>query len=424
MASITTRANGRRFVQFMLGDARKTIQLGTCSMKAATTVRNHVEAILAARQLRVSLDPETAAWVMNLPDDMRQRIAVTGLVEGRTHGQLGPFVAWYIESRGDLTPGSRRHLQAGADHLVTFFGADRDLRAITPSDADAWLVWLQQAKPAKGGDQYAKSTIGRTVKRAKEIFVRAVRRRLIADNPFEHLRASEDVIKSRRAFVSRETIQAVIDAAPSVKWKLVFALARFAGLRCPGDMGSLTWDGIDWAGGTLVVMDETKTGFRRVPIFPELRKVLDEAWEQAKEGEPQLLPGLTQEHNLHTDAVRVIARAGLDQWPKLFNNLRASCETEWLRKYPIHRVAAWLGHSPAIALRHYATMELEDFEEFRTDRPQLSRPEMDAIVATMSDAELADMLRSTGAATRSTRRSDEAQKAQHPPASATGQNGS
>jgi hypothetical protein len=40
-------------------------------------------------------------------------------------------------------------------------------------------------------------------------------------------------------------------------------------------------------------------------------------------------------------------------WPKPFVNMRASCERDLLKRYPIDAVAAWMGHSPEIALRHY-----------------------------------------------------------------------
>ena len=34
-------------------------------------------------------------------------------------------------------------------------------------------------------------------------------------------------------------------------------------------------------------------------------------------------------------------------------SLRASCETDWVERYPAHAVAKWLGHSPRIAQAHY-----------------------------------------------------------------------
>ena len=46
-------------------------------------------------------------------------------------------------------------------------------------------------------------------------------------------------------------------------------------------------------------------------------------------------------------------RAGVSSWPKLFQNLRASRATELAAEYPGHEAAEWLGHSTAIAQKHY-----------------------------------------------------------------------
>ena len=46
-------------------------------------------------------------------------------------------------------------------------------------------------------------------------------------------------------------------------------------------------------------------------------------------------------------------RASVKPWPRLFHNMRASCATDWVERFPAHVVAGWLGHSPLIAARHY-----------------------------------------------------------------------
>lgn len=38
---------------------------------------------------------------------------------------------------------------------------------------------------------------------------------------------------------------------------------------------------------------------------------------------------------------------------RLFHNMRASCATDWVERFPAHVVAGWLGHSPMIAAQHY-----------------------------------------------------------------------
>lgn len=57
--------------------------------------------------------------------------------------------------------------------------------------------------------------------------------------------------------------------------------------------------------------------------------------------------------NLRTTFQKLIRRAGLKEWPRLVQNLRASCETDLMAEHPIHVVTAWIGNTPKIALEHY-----------------------------------------------------------------------
>ena len=40
-------------------------------------------------------------------------------------------------------------------------------------------------------------------------------------------------------------------------------------------------------------------------------------------------------------------------WPKLFQNLRSSRQTELAERYPIQVVCEWIGNSEAVAAKHY-----------------------------------------------------------------------
>ncbi len=68
--------------------------------------------------------------------------------------------------------------------------------------------------------------------------------------------------------------------------------------------------------------------------------------------------------NLRQQFERIIERAGMVPWPRLFQNFRASRETELFRQYDLTTVCKWIGNSPAVAARHYAmSVDLNaDFE--------------------------------------------------------------
>jgi hypothetical protein len=66
--------------------------------------------------------------------------------------------------------------------------------------------------------------------------------------------------------------------------------------------------------------------------------------------------------NLRTQLERIMERAGVAKWPRLFQNMRASRETELTQHHPLHVVVAWIGNSAAIATRHYLQVTDADYD--------------------------------------------------------------
>lgn len=199
---------------------------------------------------------------------------------------------------------------------------------------------------------------------ARQFFKEAVNDRLIQVNPFGAMKGIGVKGNRTRDFnVDRETSQLVIDACPDAEWRLLFALSRFGGLHCPSEHLALSWGDIDFATGRMTV-HSPKTAhhegkeLRVVPIFPELREYLEDARELAGElandpTAPVISRYRSANSNLRTQLLRIIKRAGVKPWPKLFQNLRATRETELAETYPLHVVCAWIGNSPKVAADSY-----------------------------------------------------------------------
>ena len=64
---------------------------------------------------------------------------------------------------------------------------------------------------------------------------------------------------------------------------------------------------------------------------------------------------------MRTHFRRIIFRAGLAEWPRLFQNLRESRANELWSEYSEHVAAAWMGHSKRIAFSHYQQVTDEQF---------------------------------------------------------------
>jgi hypothetical protein len=65
--------------------------------------------------------------------------------------------------------------------------------------------------------------------------------------------------------------------------------------------------------------------------------------------------------NLRTPLIRTIRRAGLEPWPKLFHNLRATRQPELEESFPSHVVCAWIGNSEKVARKHYLQVTVGQF---------------------------------------------------------------
>ncbi len=101
---------------------------------------------------------------------------------------------------------------------------------------------------------------------------------------------------------------------------------------------------------------------RIIPIFAELRPYLEEAFETASEGSVYVFTRYRGSNvNLRTQLQRIIRRAGLEPWPKLFQNLRSTRQTELAEQFPQHVVCDWIGNTNAVAAKHYLQVTDEHF---------------------------------------------------------------
>lgn len=101
-----------------------------------------------------------------------------------------------------------------------------------------------------------------------------------------------------------------------------------------------------------------------VPIFPELRPFLDEAFELAEPGEEFVITHYRKKKsNLRSKMIHILRRAGVKPWPKLFQNLRSTRQTELEEVFPSHVVCSWIGNSESVAKKHYLQITDEHFQK-------------------------------------------------------------
>ena len=362
MAGITREPNGRRTIRFVAPDGKKRpkIRLGKVSQKQAEAVKVHVERLIASSIVGHSVDDETARWVANLDTVLADKLARVGLIPGRRQATLQAFLDRYFASRIDVKPATLTVWGHTRRNLIAFFGPDKPLREITRGDADEWRLSL-------AAEGLSESTIRKRCCFAKQFLSAAVKHELIPSNPFAELKSGDLANPSRYYFVTREEADKVVEACPDAQWRLLFALSRYGGLRCPSEHLSLRWGDVDWERDRMVVTSPKTEhhvggGSRVVPLFPELRRYLEECFDLAEPGEEYVITRYRRTNsNLRTQLLRIIAKAGLERWPKLFQNLRSTRETELADQFPIQVVCEWIGNTEAIAAKHYLQVTEDHF---------------------------------------------------------------
>lgn len=387
MASIVRQANGRRLIQFVAPDrSRRSIRLGMVSQRMAEAFKVRVETLLGAAMTGHVVDEETALWLNRLDAIMKERLAAAGLIPQAEVATLGSYIDRYVATRTDAKPSTHFVFRHTRRNLIDFFGPTKKLKDITPGDADEWRLCL-----LKQG--LAENTVRRRCGIAKQFCNAAIRKGLVTKNPFSGLKAAVVTNTTRMYFVSRAEAQRVLDACPDAEWRLIFALCRYGGLRCPSEHMKLTWNDVDWERGRITI-HSPKTehhpgqASRQIPIFPELQPHLREVFEAAEPGTTYVINrNRSFNWNLRTRLYKIIRRAGLQPWPKLFHNLRSTRETELAEKHPLHVVCVWIGNSQPIAAKHYLQVTDDHFTQaaapIATTRP---KPACSALHNAMQEA--------------------------------------
>ena len=333
------------------------------------------------------MDDSVAKWLAKLDDQTYGKLVKAGLCEERTGDlsdgsdkpiTLGAFLDDYVAGRTDVKESTRTFYRHTVRNLIEFFGSTKPLTEVTEGDADDFLRYLK-------AELNSEVTACRRCSLAKTFFHAAVRYRLIEVNPFRDISAGTKTNPSRQRFISRETIERIMDIAPDAEYRLLIALARFGGLRMPSEALSLRWSDIDWDKQRIrVVAPKTEHHIgkdqREIPIFHELSGPLKEAFEQRDKGAEFVISrhrpaavrsgtGDWQGANLRTQFERLINKAGEKPWPRLWQNLRSTRQTELTQQgHPLHVVTHWLGNSAIVAAKHYLQVTDADFDRAASEK--------------------------------------------------------
>jgi len=375
MASVSTdiKTGLVRVVFYDRNKQRKTIYLGRVSNRTAQAVRDRVEAFLNAQLCNIQPSRNDCEWLMSSGFfEQFEKVGLAPKTEApktETAPTIEAFLKQYQERRfSEVKPATRLVWSQVIANLLEIMPKGIRLDEITTGHAKDFHARLK----AKG---FRSSTIAKRIGFSRQFFNDAVDWEIIAKNPFSKVHAPKSSLKSN-AFVSREIVDRLMRLAP-IRWKVILALSRFGGLRTPSETLSIKWSNIDWERDRMFIPEpkvehQEGRGLRTCPLFPEVRQVLSEAFE-IYGGESEYVvdmaayraaaqgPNGWQNANLRTQFLKLIAKAGLEPWPRLFHSMRASRQTELEEEFPSHVVCGWIGNSVAIAKQSYLLTTEEHF---------------------------------------------------------------
>jgi integrase len=367
MASITKVGDSWKLRWHDTDGTRRAIGLGAMPKKSAEQVKVRFEELIACKRSNTPLSNSLNDWVIGLSDSLHGKLADNGLVPKRVKRSLGGFCVEFLESRKNVAPATATRDRQIVALLKEFFGESKPIDQITPKDAENWRDWLRTSgnKRTKSTRELSNNTVRRRTGGASQIFEKAVKWKLINENPFQGLEKAVLENPERMHFVDWETMLKVMEAAPNQEWCTLLAFLRLTGCRAPSEIAELRWKDIDFD-RRLITLRSPKTAklggrhqMRICPLFPELHPYLllwnGESIANGANLDSKVFPAVTSSKtNIHKKIGDIVDKAGVKRWQKLVQNLRSTRQTELLDCYPIKDVCVWLGNGPATVAKHYA----------------------------------------------------------------------
>ena len=342
------------------GGKRHRVGIGRVTAALAKQIEHHVDELLSMRGNTVPIPAATQQWLDGIDDNLYASIHRLGLVPPRRSSTfivltVSKLFDNYLDRRTDLQPSTLAIIKTAKLSMNKYFTPGRDAGSLSAAECADFKRWLLvKLSPATAAGQ---------IKKCKQIYRDAVDRGVVKSKPFVGIVAGSQKNRSRIHYVSATTINSVIDEAPDARWRLLIKFARFAGLRMPSEPSVLKWSDVLWDKNRISIYSPKTKSRRFIPLFPVLLPELRELFEAANPGDELVFSNtIGTRSNLRTGFQKIVKRAGVKSWPRLFHNLRASCQTDLSKSFPQHVACEWLGNSEKIADDHYLSVTDADFE--------------------------------------------------------------
>ena len=306
-------------------------------------------------------DKKTLSWLEAASPEIRKKLSKAGLIEVPKTHTIGELWDSFLAQRTDLKKATIEIDNNAKTWFFKFFDASELLEKLTNEKMAQWKSFLS--------GQLAKASVATYLKQTKACFNWAVKQEWIAKSPLAGIGIGSFVNKSKDRKISMEEYRRLLDACPCQDWRVIIALARIGGLRCPSEVIALKWSDVDWNKNRFFVRSpktEHHDGkeSRIVPLFPELKTELETLFfmPQSKGREFVINRHRDPDRNLGALFNKIGKEAGLAIIPRPFDNMRATRSNEIYARFGPAKESEWIGHSARTRKEHYDMISDDDFE--------------------------------------------------------------
>lgn len=329
---------------------RYIVWVGPLTVRQQREYERHVQCVADSFKVGASPEPESAKWFESVPDRIRDKFVAWGMLPARHRRSLKPeqrtvdgWTRLFIDEFKGVWRTKNNYEQARS-WLTKSVDGKRDIATVTQGDMKRWQASMSAL---------ALTTRNKHIKRVKTMFAGAVEDGIISSSPASILKEEKTkkrVDRSRQEFVDSDRTKLVMSKLPGITWKLIFALMRFQGLR-RHEVFAIEWSNVDLKSNELTIPAETKTGWRSMPIFPEVLDLLNSIPKASRTGK---VIDWTRSQESVTELLKRHVTAILGEcWPKVCQQLRSTRRTELDAEFEPFVVNEWLGHDSRTAEQHY-----------------------------------------------------------------------
>ena len=361
--------------------------------QSANDLKRIIETLIVCRDNNQIPDKRVFAYLETAPPEIRAKLEKVGLITQstiRTCGEL--WNAFEADDRG-IKESTKRNYQTVRNRFFKFYKESDPIEKLSKESLLNWKKHLAK--------KYAEATISNIIAKVKCILNWATNEKnLFVRSPGTGVKKGSYINKDRAFFVTMTDYQKLLTECRTQEQRAILTLARIGGLRIPSEIAHMTWADVQWDSSRIWVHSpktEKHTGRdnRFVPLWEPIRQELEALYfaDEPDGKDDRVFRNRNPSSNLRTRFEKIQIRAGFVPIDKFFTNCRASRSTEVFEKYGAFLESQWIGHTQAVAMRHYYQVRDADFGMAMEEKFEPKPPTQEPVRIT--DTPLEELAKST-----------------------------